>query len=137
MTLHKQEGDEATPAAAMPLLQVLYRADRVAAPRCMVPVGPISPADGWCDDLNDPAYNQPVRLPYSGRHEPLWRADGIYDVTGVLGWNTGPVVPGRGSAIFLHVARPDFGPTEGCIALALPDLLACLAAGLTGITVPS
>ena len=131
----KMEGDGATPAGALPLLRVLYRADRVRAPRCAVPVEPISPADAWCDDPADPAYNKPVRLPFTARHEPLWRHDGIYDVCGVLGWNISPILPHRGSAIFLHVARPDFSPTDGCIALALPDLLTVLAAGLTGIEI--
>ncbi len=135
VTETKREGDEATPAGPLPLLRVLYRADRLAAPRCTVAVEPIGPADGWCDDAGDPAYNEPVRLPYAGRHEALWRADGIYDVIGVLGWNIAPVRPGRGSAIFLHVAAADGGPTAGCIALALPDLLTALAAGLSAINV--
>ena len=74
-----------------------------------------------------------MRLPFGGRHESLWRDDAVYDVLGVLGWNDAPVVPRRGSAIFLHVARWDYTPTEGCLALALPDLLKCLASGLTGI----
>jgi L,D-peptidoglycan transpeptidase YkuD (ErfK/YbiS/YcfS/YnhG family) len=74
-----------------------------------------------------------VRLPYSGRHEELWRRDAVYDVIGVLDWNDSPVLPGRGSAIFLHLARPDFAPTEGCVALALPDLLALLASGCGGV----
>ena len=76
-----------------------------------------------------------MRLPFAGRHEALWRDDALYDVVGVLGWNDAPVVPRRGSAIFLHVARSDYAPTRGCIALALPDLLACLDAGLTGIII--
>ena len=135
VTAYKREGDEATPAGLLPLRQVLYRADRLAPPRCTVPVTPISPADGWCDDVYDRAYDCAVRLPYAGRHEALWRDDGIYDVIGVLGWNFTPVVAGRGSAIFLHVARGDYTPTEGCIALALADLLACLAAGLIAISV--
>jgi len=68
-------------------------------------------------------------------HERLHREDNIYDVIGVLGWNMDPVVPGRGSAIFVHVARADFAPTDGCVALALPELLACLEVGLTEIFV--
>jgi len=108
----------------------------VSVPKCTVPVEPLSLNDGWCDDVNDPAYNKQVRLPYAGRHEALWRADGIYDVIGVLGWNVSPVVPGRGSAIFLHVATPDFAPTAGCVALALPDVLAVLAAELSAVVVP-
>ena len=135
IALHKMEGDGATPAGLLPLRRVLYRADRVTRPRAAVPVMPLAPHDGWCDDPDDTAYNKPVPLPYPARHEALWRADAIYDVIGVLGWNDTPIAARRGSAIFLHVARPDYDPTEGCIALALPDLVALLAAGLTGITV--
>jgi L,D-peptidoglycan transpeptidase YkuD (ErfK/YbiS/YcfS/YnhG family) len=135
ISARKQEGDGATPIGTLPLLRVLYRADRVAAPRCAVPVEPIGRNDGWCDDPADAAYNKPVRLPYAGRHEVLWREDGLYDVIGVLGWNVAPVVPGRGSAIFLHVATPDFAPTAGCVALALRDVLRCLAAGLSAVVV--
>jgi len=132
---HKQEGDGATPAGLLPLRQVLYRADRVARPRTAVPAMPLAPHDGWCDDPSHADYNRPVRLPHDGRHEALWRADAVYDVIGVLGWNDAPVVRGMGSAIFLHVARLDFAPTEGCIALALPDLRLLLDAGLTAVQV--
>ncbi len=131
----KMEGDEATPAGLLPLRRVLFRADRVRRPRAAAPLLPLAPHDGWCDDPADPAYNQPVRLPYAGRHEAFWRSDALYDVIGVLGWNDAPVAKNRGSAIFLHVARPDYAPTEGCVALALPDLLEVLAAGLSGIDV--
>lgn len=131
----KIEGDGATPIGLLPLRQVFYRADRLARPRSMMPVQPIAPNDGWCDDRRDPAYNRAVSLPHAGRHETLWRADALYDVIGVLGWNDAPPVPGRGSAIFLHVATPDRSPTEGCIALPLPELLAVMAAGLTEIEV--
>ncbi|MDB5371082.1 MAG: hypothetical protein JWP20_2640 [Roseomonas sp.] len=133
--VHKEEGDGATPAGPLPLRRVLYRADRLAAPVCAVPVEPIGAQDGWCDDPADRAYNRPVRLPYEGRHEELWRSDSIYDIVGVLGWNDAPVVKGRGSAIFLHLARPGYPPTEGCVALALPDLRALLAMGITGLEV--
>lgn len=132
---HKQEGDGATPIATLPLRRILYRADRVARPKCAVPLMPLAPHDGWCDDPADRAYNTPVRLPYDARHEALWRNDAVYDVIGVLGWNDSPVVRRHGSAIFLHVARPDYAPTEGCVAVALPDLLVLLAAGLTAIRI--
>ncbi len=122
----KREGDGATPVGRLPLRRVLYRADRMEKPETGLPAAPIGPTDGWCDDPADPQYNRQVRLPHSGRAEALWREDGIYDVVVVLGWNDDPAVPGKGSAIFLHVARPDFAPTEGCVALALPDLLAFL-----------
>lgn len=122
----KAEGDGATPAGRHPLRRVLYRADRLARPDTALPVAALAPDDGWCDDPAHPDYNRPVRLPHPARCETLWRDDAVYDVIVVLGHNDDPVAPGRGSAIFLHVARPDFTPTEGCVALPLPDLLAVL-----------
>jgi L,D-peptidoglycan transpeptidase YkuD (ErfK/YbiS/YcfS/YnhG family) len=134
ISTEKREGDGATPAGILPLRRVLYRADRLPRPAAPVPVEPLAPADGWCDDPAHADYNRMVVLPHPGRHEVLWRDDRIYDLIGVLGWNDAPVVRGRGSAIFLHLARPDGRPTEGCLALALPDLLAILPA-LTEIAV--
>jgi L,D-peptidoglycan transpeptidase YkuD (ErfK/YbiS/YcfS/YnhG family) len=131
----KREGDGATPAARLPLRRVFFRADRGTAPRCTLPVEPIAPDDGWCDDPVQRAYNRPVRLPFDASHEKLWRDDHVYDVIGVLGWNDDPVERGRGSAIFLHLAHDDYRPTEGCIALAPRDLRALLEAGLKGIEV--
>ncbi len=131
----KQEGDGATPAALMPLRRVLFRADRVAPPTCAVAREPLAPEDGWCDDVTSRDYNRAIRLPHAARHEALWRGDALYDVIGVLGWNDQPVQRGRGSAIFLHVARPDLAPTEGCVALPLKELLAVLAAGLRAVQV--
>ena len=88
----------------------------------------IRPRDGWCDAPADRNYNRPVRHPYPASAERLWRADGLYDVVVVLGYNDRPRVRGRGSAIFMHVARPGYAPTEGCIALARPHLLRVLDA---------
>jgi len=134
-TAEKREGDGATPVGLLRLTRVLYRAGRVRPPRCALPVEPIGLDDGWCDDPLDKQYNRKITIPYSGHHEPLWRDDSIYDLVGVLDWNTRPVIAHRGSAIFLHVATPDYAPTAGCIALLLPDLIACLQAGLTAIQV--
>jgi len=132
---HKQEGDGGTPRFTLPLRRVLYRADRVPRPRAAVPIEPIAPDDGWCDDPTHADYNRQVRLPHPGTCEELWRRDALYDVVGVLGWNDAPVQRGRGSAIFIHVARPDYAPTEGCLALSLGDLMRLLAGGVTGIDV--
>lgn len=133
--IDKQEGDGATPVGLLPLRRVLYRADRIPPPSCAVAREPIAPDDGWCDDPDERSYNTQVRLPFSGRHEELWRRDPLYDIVGVLGWNDDPVERKRGSAIFLHLARLDFGPTDGCVALAPTDLRRVLAAGLTAIRV--
>ncbi len=123
----KREGDGATPLGAWPIRRALYRPDKGPAPRTALPVLPIDPEDGWCDDPADRLYNQPVPLPYAASAERLWRDDSLYDLVVILGYNDDPPVAGRGSAIFLHVAKPDYAPTQGCVALARPDLEAVLA----------
>ena len=125
----KREGDGATPIGVWPLRRILYRPDRLAtAPASALPTQALAADDGWCDDPSDPAYNRPVKRPFAASHEAMWRDDGLYDVVVVLGHNDNPPVAGLGSAIFLHCARPDYGPTEGCVALARADLLEVLKA---------
>lgn len=128
----KREGDGATPAGTWPLRRVLFRPDRLPAPATRLAVAPLRPDDGWCDDPAHPAYNTQVVLPFGASHERLWREDGLYDIVVVLGHNDDPPVAGKGSAIFMHVARDDYGATEGCVALALGDLLALLGACAPG-----
>jgi len=134
ITRRKREGDGATPAGRFRLLSVLYRPDRVGRPRTGLPVVALSPSDGWCDDPADANYNQPVGLPYGGRAERLWRDDDLYDVIVVLDYNIAPRRRGAGSAIFFHIARPDFAPTEGCVAVRLADMRHILAAVGIGAT---
>jgi L,D-peptidoglycan transpeptidase YkuD (ErfK/YbiS/YcfS/YnhG family) len=122
-----REGDGITPLGVWPLRRVLYRADRVSAPRTSLPLAPIAPEDAWCDVPGDPNYNRLVRLPYASIDERLWREDELYDVLAVVGFNDDPVVAAKGSAIFLHLARADYLPTAGCVALKLADLLDALA----------
>ena len=122
----KREGDGATPAGAFALRAVLYRPDRLPEPRTGLPVSEIAPGDGWCDDPASPDYNRRVSLPHPASSESLWRQDGLYDILIVAGYNDDPVIAGAGSAIFVHVAAPGGAPTEGCVALAKPDLLRLL-----------
>lgn len=128
----KTEGDGATPAGRFPLRRVLYRADRIEAPRTALPAAAIARDGGWCDAPGDALYNREVRHPYPAGAERLWRADGCYDLLAAIGFNDDPVVDGGGSAIFLHVARPGYPPTEGCVALALDELRGILAAWTPG-----
>jgi len=123
----KREGDGATPAGRFAFRRVLWRPDRLPAPATGLPTDPIAPTDGWCDWPDDAMYNRPVRLPYPARHERLWRDDALYDLVVILGHNDDPVVPHAGSAVFMHLARADGGPTDGCIGLAREELLALLA----------
>jgi L,D-peptidoglycan transpeptidase YkuD (ErfK/YbiS/YcfS/YnhG family) len=103
--------------------RVLYRADRLARLTTALPLRSIARNDGWCDAPTDPNYNRLVTLPYDASHEEMWRQDRLYDIVVVLGFNDDPVIAGKGSAIFLHIAREGYAPTEGCVALALPDLV--------------
>ncbi len=123
----KREGDGATPSGAMQLLSVLYNPHRTRRPATALPLTAIARTDGWCDAAGDRNYNRTVVQPYTGRAEHLWRDDGLYDVVVVLDYNIDPRVKGRGSAIFMHVARPGLLPTEGCIAMPLPQLKRLLA----------
>lgn len=123
----RAEGDGISPLGCWPIRRVLWRADKLpAAPVSVFPTAPIARDDGWCDAADHPAYNRPVKLPFAASHEEMWRADDLYDIVVVLGQNDDPVVPGAGSAIFLHVASPGYGPTAGCAALARDDLLEVL-----------
>ncbi len=126
VTNGKREGDGATPAGIFNLRCLWYRPDRLARPATHLSCFPIDPNSGWSDDPGDAAYNRPVLLPHPGRHERLWRDDGVYDLIVPLGYNDDPVTPGLGSAIFLHIAHGDYCPTEGCVAIARDDLLAIL-----------
>jgi len=118
ITWSKREGDGATPVGTYELLSVFYRSDRGRRPRTGLPVDPIQPDDGWCDDPAHPRYNRLVGLPFQGSHERMWRDDRLYDIVVVLDCNYAPAVRGRGSAIFFHIAREDYRPTEGCVAIA-------------------
>jgi L,D-peptidoglycan transpeptidase YkuD (ErfK/YbiS/YcfS/YnhG family) len=127
----KREGDGASPVGVWPFRRVLFRPD-VGAPVTQLPADPIAPDDGWCDDPEDPAYNRPIKLPYRASFEKMWRDDHIYDLVVVLGHNDDPPKPYFGSCIFLHLARDDYSPTQGCVALARPDLEAVLRAARPG-----
>ncbi|MBI2054666.1 MAG: L,D-transpeptidase family protein [Candidatus Sungbacteria bacterium] len=124
---NKKEGDGATPAGCFPMREVFYRADRVSQPQTILQARALKENDGWCDDPGDSQYNKLVSLPYPASVENLWRGDNIYDIIVPLGYNDDPPVPAKGSAIFMHVARENYAPTAGCIALSLPDLLEILS----------
>jgi L,D-peptidoglycan transpeptidase YkuD (ErfK/YbiS/YcfS/YnhG family) len=95
-------------------------------------VNPLHAGLGWCDEPGDANYNRIVGLPYAASHERLWRSDHLYDVIAVLGYNDVPRSSGRGSAIFMHLARADYRATEGCIAFVLPNLLRILEQARSG-----
>ena len=121
------EGDGVTPLGVFPLREVFYRADRIERPDCVLPVRATEKADGWCDAPEDSNYNRLVKLPYPASAENFWREDHLYDLVVVVGFNDDPVMAGKGSAIFLHLAKADYLPTAGCVALTEADFRAALA----------
>lgn len=131
----KREGDGATPRGTYRLLYGYYRADRVRRPASSLPFEAITASDGWCDDVANRNYNRPVAHPYPASAERLWRDDGLYDFILVLDYNLHPRVRGLGSAIFMHVARDGFTPTEGCVGLRRADLQSLIARVKTGTRV--
>jgi L,D-peptidoglycan transpeptidase YkuD (ErfK/YbiS/YcfS/YnhG family) len=131
IAVKQREGDGVSPIGCWPVRRIFYRADRQdKAPSLVFGCTPIDRQDGWCDAPDHPDYNRLVRLPFAASHEEMWRDDHLYDIVVVLGHNDDPVVPGAGSAVFLHVASQDYSPTAGCAALSKDDLLQFL--GLVG-----
>ena len=123
----KREGDGGTPLGRFPIRLVLYRADRMKRPRTTLPVRAIRAHDCWCDEPLDRNYNRLVRLPTKRSAEGLMREDALYDLVLVLGYNDRPRIRGKGSAIFVHLARDGYTPTEGCIAFSRRVLVGVLA----------
>lgn len=119
---NKREGDGATPRGCFRLKRLWWRTDKHPRPRTLLPVRAIGAADAWCEDAADRRYNRPIRLSPQSRGDRLMRADDLYDFIIELDHNTRPRIKGRGSAVFIHAARPGFAPTAGCIALSLPAL---------------
>ncbi len=122
----KREGDGATPVGTWTVVAVRWRGDRIARIRTGLPSRMTRLRDGWCDDAGSPLYNRPIRRPCPAGHEDLWRADGLYDVVVILDYNLRHPAPGRGSAIFFHLAAPDRRPTAGCVAIERAAMLRLL-----------
>ncbi len=124
---NKREGDGATPRGRFRLKRLWWRADRHPRPATRLPARRIAPQDGWCEDPFDRRYNRPVKVPPGSKADRLTREDGLYDFIIEIDHNTRPRVAGRGSAVFIHVARSGFAPTAGCIALTMNSLRRLLA----------
>jgi L,D-peptidoglycan transpeptidase YkuD (ErfK/YbiS/YcfS/YnhG family) len=120
--VNKREGDGATPAGRFRPLRLWWRHDRGTRPQTLLPTRRIRPDLAWCEDSADRRYNRPFRRSANEPGDRLWRDDQLYDLVIDIDHNTRPRVAGRGSAVFLHLARPDRGPTAGCVAMTAGDL---------------
>jgi L,D-peptidoglycan transpeptidase YkuD (ErfK/YbiS/YcfS/YnhG family) len=123
---NKREGDGGTPRGAFRPVRLWWRADRCPRPRTFLPVRAIGAEDAWCEDPADRHYNQPVRLGLDRRGDRLQRDDHLYDFIIEIDHNTAPRIAGRGSAVFLHLARENFSPTAGCVAMTRSAMLRLL-----------
>jgi L,D-peptidoglycan transpeptidase YkuD (ErfK/YbiS/YcfS/YnhG family) len=130
----KREGDGKTPIGRWVMREVFYRPDKGTKPETSLPVREIRADDAWCEDPYNKNYNRFVKYPHP-ESDRLWRDDHLYDIVAVLGYNDDPVVSGKGSAIFFHIARPGFVGTGGCVAMAREDLLTVLREAKSGSAV--
>lgn len=124
---HKKEGDSCTPLGEYSLGNIYFRGDRLALPNVKLSKIIIEKNTGWCDDINSNYYNQPITFPFKYSAERLYRNDNIYDIICVINYNLEPVIKGKGSAIFMHIATDSYSGTEGCIALKQDDLIQILS----------
>jgi L,D-peptidoglycan transpeptidase YkuD (ErfK/YbiS/YcfS/YnhG family) len=123
---NKREGDGGTPRGTFRPRQLWWRADRHPRPRTFLPIRAIAPEDAWCEDPASRHYNQAVRLDRTHAGDRLTRDDRLYDFIVEIDHNTSPRISGRGSAVFLHLARENFGPTAGCVSMTKPAMLRLL-----------
>ena len=118
ITKHKKEGDLATPSGTFKIGLLYYRADRIKNFKCKIEKKIIKKNMGWCNDIKSKKYNKEISFPFNFTAEKLHRKDNIYDIFVNIKYNTQPAVKGRGSAIFLHLAKKKYQPTEGCVAIS-------------------
>jgi L,D-peptidoglycan transpeptidase YkuD (ErfK/YbiS/YcfS/YnhG family) len=122
-----KEGDNITPKGIYKILTIYYRQDRIKKIKCSIKKIKITKKIGWCDDLKSQYYNKQINLPSKLSHENLYRNDNLYDIVCVINYNINPIIRGKGSAIFLHVARNNYQKTKGCIALKKKHLIQLLS----------
>jgi L,D-peptidoglycan transpeptidase YkuD (ErfK/YbiS/YcfS/YnhG family) len=121
-----KEGDKITPEGIFRIIKVFYRPDRIQKILTNFKTVKIKKNMGWCDDSKSLSYNRQIKLPSKFTHEKLYRRDNIYDLIAVLNYNMNPTVKRNGSAIFIHIAKKNYRPTAGCIALKRGDLIKLL-----------
>ena len=123
LTKDKIEGDHKTPVGKYKFKKIFYRADKLGEIIFNIPAKIISKNDGWCDDPKNKFYNQFIQFPFDASAEHLYREDDLYDILCVINYNTDPIIPGKGRAVFLHISKPNFEGTEGCVAIEKSNMI--------------
>ena len=117
ISIKKKEGDKKTPKGEFRLKYILYRKDRIFKFKTKLKKIAITKKMGWCDDPKSAYYNKIIIYPFKFSAERFWRKENIYDIIIVIDYNINPVVKNKGSAIFLHIAKKKYQPTNGCVAI--------------------
>ena len=123
ITKNKREGDLKTPRGIFKLKKVLYRRDRIKFFKSTLKKNYIKKNIGWCDDPSSKYYNREIKFPCNYSAEKLWRKDNIYDLIIIINYNCKPVIKNKGSAIFLHICKKNYEPTQGCVAINKKDMM--------------
>jgi L,D-peptidoglycan transpeptidase YkuD (ErfK/YbiS/YcfS/YnhG family) len=137
LSAHHREGDGTTPLGTFSIGPVVYGLD--PDPGLAFAYHRLTCGDWWDEDPRSPTYNSFRHLPcgaappFRGASEALWRVTDGYREFAVIDYNTAPTIPGRGSAIFLHVDR--HRATNGCVSLPRPELLRVLRLLRPGATI--
>ena len=122
----KKEGDFATPKGLFKLGTIYYRKDRIESFKSSLKKKVIKKNLGWCNDPRSSMYNREIYFPYKYSAEKLYRQDNIYDIFINIKYNQSPIVKRKGSAIFLHLIKKKYKPTEGCVAISKEDFFKIL-----------
>ena len=122
ISINKKEGDKKTPKGKFKLKYILYRKDRMPNLKTKLKKIEIKKNMGWCDDPGSKHYNKIINYPFKYSAEKLWRKDNIYDVIIIIDYNLNPIIKNKGSAIFLHIAKQIYKPTNGCIAVSKKNI---------------
>jgi L,D-peptidoglycan transpeptidase YkuD (ErfK/YbiS/YcfS/YnhG family) len=119
---NKKEGDKTTPRGIFSLGSLYYRSDRIKKVETHIKCKVIKKYMSWCNDPNDSKYNKELNLKSKRKGEKLFRKDHKYDALIPINYNVNPVIPHKGSVIFLHLTQ-NYKPTTGCIAISYKDFL--------------
>ena len=122
ISIKKKEGDKKTPKGEFKFKYILYRKDRIFDLKTRLKKIVIKKRMGWCDDPNSNNYNKIINFPSKYSAEKLWKKENVYDIIIVIDYNLNPVIKNKGSAIFLHIAKRKYQPTNGCIAVSKKNI---------------
>ena len=123
ISINKKEGDKKTPKGEFKLKYILYRKDRIFDLKTRLKKIVIKKRMGWCDDPNSNYYNKIINFPSKYSAEKLWKKENVYDIIIVIDYNLNPLIKNKGSAIFLHIAKRKYQPTNGCIAVSKKNII--------------